>query len=232
MPTGQAVATALGKQALTKEQLLGAVTADQGAALEAGEFVDRTPLWFYVLAEAAHTPGDTLGPVGSTIIAEVLIGLIRRSENSILRVPGWLPALPSKEPHKFELGDLLRFAKVLPGGDVLKTYVVKANDTLSGIAKKQLGDADRWPEIFAANRTIVRNPDVIFPGMRLIIPSGPAPDPQLRFVVVKPGDTLFKLAKKHLGAGDRFPEIFKLNGSVLTNPNVIVVGQVLQLPPN
>ncbi|MCW2687363.1 MAG: hypothetical protein JWR37_2253 [Mycobacterium sp.] len=231
MPTGQAVASALGKQAMTKEELMDAVTPEQAAALEAGEFVDRTPLWFYVLAEAAHTPGDPLGPVGSTIVAEVLIGLVRRSEDSILRVPGWLPALPSKQPHTFELADLLRFAKVLPGGDDLKTYVVKPDDTLSGIAKKQLGDADRWPEIFAANRTIVRNPDVIFPGMRLIIPSGPAPDPQLRFVVVKPGDTLFNLAKKHLGDGNRFPEIFKLNGSVLTNPNVIVVGQVLQIPP-
>jgi nucleoid-associated protein YgaU len=27
------------------------------------------------------------------------------------------------------------------------------------------------------------------------------------------------------------PEIFALNGSILTNPDIIIVGQVLQLPP-
>jgi nucleoid-associated protein YgaU len=237
MPTGQAVAGLLGLPLLTEQQLRDAVGSDsigrdQGDALQDGEFLDRTPLWFYVLAEAAHTDGDHLGPVGSTIVAEVLIGLVRRSEDSILRVPGWRVALPSKNPGKFELADLLRFAGVLDGGAALKTHVVKSGETLSAIAKKHLGDKDRWPEIFAANRTIVRNPDQIFPEMRLIIPSGPAPDPQLRFIVVKRGDTLSALAKKHLGDADRWPEIFKLNASVLTNPDVIVVGQVLHLPGN
>ena len=52
-------------------------------------------------------------PVGSTIVAEVLIGLVRRSDDSILRTAGWTPTLPVT-PGRFELADLLRFAKVLP----------------------------------------------------------------------------------------------------------------------
>ena len=31
-----------------------------------------------------------------------------------LRTPGWTPTLPAATPGRFELADLLRFAKVLP----------------------------------------------------------------------------------------------------------------------
>ena len=237
MPTGQAVAEHLGLTPLTGQQIRDAVGDTQADELANGGFLDRTPLWFYVLAEAAHRnaePGHSddhrLGPVGSTIVAEVLIGLVRRSEDSILSTPGWTPSLPAKNPGEFDLADLLRFAGVLAGGAAPQTYVVVSGDTLFSIAEEKLGDGDRWPEIFAANRTVIRRFDQIFPGMRLTLPSGPAPVPQLRFVIVKPGDTLSGLAKRHLGSAARWPEIFALNGNVLTNPNVIVVGQVLQLP--
>lgn len=57
--------------------------------------------------------GEHLGPVGSTIVAEVLIGLVRRSSNSILQQDGWTPSLPGAQPGTFTLPDLLRFAGVL-----------------------------------------------------------------------------------------------------------------------
>lgn len=77
-------------------------------------FSARTPLWYYILAEAAvRAKGQRLGPVGSTIIAEVLIGLIRRSSDSILRTKGWKPTLPSAKKGTFTLADLLRLAGVL-----------------------------------------------------------------------------------------------------------------------
>jgi hypothetical protein len=53
-------------------------------------------------------------------------------------------------------------------------YVVKAGDTLSGIAKRELGSSARWPEIYriAANRrTIGSNPGVIRPGQQLLMPT-------------------------------------------------------------
>jgi hypothetical protein len=115
LPTGQAVANHLGLPTLTPEQLrAAAVNPQQEQALQDGGFLERTPLWFYLLAEAAHGGGARLGPVGSTIVAEVLIGLIRRSADSILRTPGWAPFLPATVPGHFELADLLRFAGVLP----------------------------------------------------------------------------------------------------------------------
>jgi Animal haem peroxidase len=123
LPTGQAVARALRDElsgirdvpVLTPDQIRsGAASADQVQALESAGFLERTPLWFYVLAEAsALEEGERLGPVGSTIVAEVLVGLVRRSENSILRAVNWEPTLPAAEPGEFTLGDLLRFAGVL-----------------------------------------------------------------------------------------------------------------------
>ena len=52
-----------------------------------------------------------------------------------------------------------------------KTYTVKAGDTLSKIAKEQLGDANAYNEIFNANRDQLTDPDKIKPGQVLKIPS-------------------------------------------------------------
>ncbi|MGH9947942.1 MAG: peroxidase family protein [Pyrinomonadaceae bacterium] len=113
MPTGQAVAKAIGATPLTSvEMIAAAASSEQSAALTESGFDTRTPLWYYVLAEAAQVGGEHLGPVGSTIVAEVLIGLIRRSEDSILSSAGWSPSLGATSG-KFELPDLLRLAAVL-----------------------------------------------------------------------------------------------------------------------
>ncbi len=47
-----------------------------GAALGDGGMLENTPLWFYILKEAEVTEGDTLGPLGSRIVAETLVGLV------------------------------------------------------------------------------------------------------------------------------------------------------------
>jgi nucleoid-associated protein YgaU len=47
---------------------------------------------------------------------------------------------------------------------------------------------------------------------------------------VASGDTLSKLAKVYLGDTNRYMEIFKANGDVLTNPDQIRVGQTLKIP--
>jgi nucleoid-associated protein YgaU len=56
------------------------------------------------------------------------------------------------------------------GMGVGKTYTVKPGDTLSKIAKEELGDADAYPEIFNANRDQLSDPDKIRPGQVLKIP--------------------------------------------------------------
>ena len=115
LPTGQAVASALGLKILSPkdiEAVARSVSDDQSAAIRDGGFSQRTPLWYYILAEAASEAMGRLGPVGSTIVAEVLIGLIRGSKDSILREPGWKPML-GETPGVFTLRDLLKLGGVL-----------------------------------------------------------------------------------------------------------------------
>ena len=50
------------------------------------------------------------------------------------------------------------------------TYTVKKGDTLSEIAKETLGSANRYPEIFEANKPMLKDPDKIYPGQVLRIP--------------------------------------------------------------
>jgi len=50
------------------------------------------------------------------------------------------------------------------------TYTVKAGDTLSKIAKEQLGDAGDYMKIFDVNKSILTDPDKIKPGQVLTIP--------------------------------------------------------------
>lgn len=63
------------------------------------------------------------------------------------------------------------------GGDQTeRTYTVKSGDSLSKIAKRELGNAKHWPLIFQANRDQLENPDLIHPGQVLKIPASPADD--------------------------------------------------------
>ena len=51
-----------------------------------------------------------------------------------------------------------------------RTYVVKEGDSLSKIAKHLYGDGNQWLRIYEANRAIIKNPDLIYPGQELHIP--------------------------------------------------------------
>jgi nucleoid-associated protein YgaU len=55
-----------------------------------------------------------------------------------------------------------------------RTITVKSGDSLSKIAKRELGDANQWRAIFEANRDKISDPDLIHPGQVLTIPSGTA----------------------------------------------------------
>ena len=60
----------------------------------------------------------------------------------------------------------------VPAMDVQTTYIVGANDSLSRIAGKVLGNRDRWAEIYNLNRDRFKNPNVIQPGLSIAIPGG------------------------------------------------------------
>lgn len=51
-----------------------------------------------------------------------------------------------------------------------------------------------------------------------------------RTYTVKPGDTLSRIAKEHLGDANAYPRIFEANRDQLSDPDKIKPGQVLKLP--
>jgi nucleoid-associated protein YgaU len=51
-------------------------------------------------------------------------------------------------------------------------YTIQKGDTLSGIAKNYYGKANDYPRIFDANREVIKNPDLIYPGQKIRIPMG------------------------------------------------------------
>jgi nucleoid-associated protein YgaU len=51
-----------------------------------------------------------------------------------------------------------------------RTYTIEKGDTLSQIAKEQLGHASAWKQIFEANRDVLDDPDRIFPGQVIKLP--------------------------------------------------------------
>ncbi|HMJ84884.1 MAG TPA: LysM peptidoglycan-binding domain-containing protein [Vicinamibacterales bacterium] len=51
-----------------------------------------------------------------------------------------------------------------------KTYVVVEGDSLSRIAKREYGDASKWRTLYEANKDLIKDPDLIYPGQTLKVP--------------------------------------------------------------
>nr|WP_130790419.1 bifunctional UDP-sugar hydrolase/5'-nucleotidase [Lachnoclostridium pacaense] len=58
----------------------------------------------------------------------------------------------------------------VPAMGTAREYVVQKNDSLSRIAKRELGSYDRWIDIYNNNLDKIRDANVLKPGMRLLIP--------------------------------------------------------------
>jgi len=85
IPTGQSVAKAMRAYPLTPDELVSGLSDDHKAIVKNFGFDHRTPLWFYVLKEAeVQQGGNALGYVGSKLVAETLIGFLKKDPNSYL----------------------------------------------------------------------------------------------------------------------------------------------------
>lgn len=136
------------------------------------------------------------------------------------------------------------------------TVTVRRHDTLWSLAQTHLGSGKRFSEIVALNlgRTqpdgrALTKADWIFPGWVLRLPPDARMDPRSRTAdkaasdasmeayTVERGDSLWEIADEHLGAGERYAEIYQLNvgnrqadGMQLTDPDEIRPGWRLRLP--
>jgi hypothetical protein len=107
LPSGQAIAEAIGTAPLSRDEV---VNGPHREIIEQHGLGSQTPLWYYILKEAqVQDQGERLGEVGSRILAEVFVGLIENSSISILDGSNWSPTLPSRSPGTFEMADLVLF---------------------------------------------------------------------------------------------------------------------------
>ncbi|MXW42943.1 MAG: LysM peptidoglycan-binding domain-containing protein [Acidimicrobiia bacterium] len=121
------------------------------------------------------------------------------------------------------------------------------NDNLQDVAEKYLGNPDRWTEVFVLNKDQIQNdnepqhdsqplhdPTSVKPGWELIMPTTTqkSNDSQqaTQYMVAK-GDSLWKIADQELGDPERWVEVFDANRQTIQDPNMILPGWELLLPP-
>jgi hypothetical protein len=116
LPSGQGMAGFFGVPAMTTAELTQGLPANEVAVLNSngGVLLQKTPLWYYVLREAAVLQsGDQMGPVGARIVADTFVRMLKRDANSFVNVAGgFTPMLPSATAGDFTFADLVNFAGV------------------------------------------------------------------------------------------------------------------------
>ena len=92
-------------------------------------------------------------------------------EGDVVKVSGGTLSAEEREKVILAVGNVEGVASVEDtAADGAVFHTVEKGDTLSAIAKKTLGNANRYPEIFEANKPMLSHPDKIYPGQVLRIP--------------------------------------------------------------
>lgn len=75
--------------------------------------MNKTPLWYYVLREAAVlNAGNQLGLVGGRVLADTFVRMLKRDTDNFFNTAGpFAPSLPSAVVGNFTVADLGNFAR-------------------------------------------------------------------------------------------------------------------------
>lgn len=136
----------------------------------------------------------------------------------------------SKKPFIFRLVRRSPAGKFLYNTDIkvsLEDYTItedasRGADITVDIALKQ------WREYGTKTVTIKETPKTKIATVTKTRDESTAP--KTTTYTVKKGDTLWGIAKKYLGNGAKYTQIYNANKSKISNPNLIYVGQVLTIP--
>ena len=89
---------------------------------------------------------------------------------------GMAPSQEAAEKASLSAGNVASVSSVdnnlqYPAGSESQYHDVVSGDTLSAIAKKYYGDANKYNAIFEANKPMLSDPNKIYPGQKLRIPA-------------------------------------------------------------
>jgi nucleoid-associated protein YgaU len=110
---------------------------------------------------------------------------------------------------------------------------VRPGDSLWRMARRYLGDGARWQELLALNPGLAAHPDSLVAGSMVIVPAAAASKTvrgSPATITVRSGDTLWSLARVHLGRGSDWSRLAHANPQ-LSDYLHLQVGSRLNLPP-
>ena len=106
-----------------------------------------------------------------------ITGLAVKYANGVVSLSGEAPSAEAMEKAVLLAGNVkgvtsvnIDGLKVPPPKEKADYYTVVSGDTLSAIAKRYYGNANAYPRIFEANREVIKDPNLIYPGQKIRIP--------------------------------------------------------------
>ncbi|MBA2778497.1 LysM peptidoglycan-binding domain-containing protein [Billgrantia kenyensis] len=112
--------------------------------------------------------GGDLDLDGALRSASVTAGAIRATRTELMRAGGRDAAL--EESIDELIDELENDQRLVARGLDANLYRVQRGDTLAGIAGRFYGSSQRWQELHEANRHVLENPDLVWPGLTLVVP--------------------------------------------------------------
>ncbi|MCJ7682003.1 MAG: peptidoglycan-binding protein LysM [Candidatus Aminicenantes bacterium] len=97
-------------------------------------------------------------------------------KNGIVTLEGEADSQAAKEKAVLIAGNVYGVERVMddafraPQEEEVEFYTIVSGDSLSKIAKRYYGNAMKYPLIFEANREVIKDADLIYPGQKIRIP--------------------------------------------------------------
>jgi nucleoid-associated protein YgaU len=122
-----------------------------------------TGLQPYAAAPSATGGVQTTSPVTGTESNVTAGQPLAGTAPSTLTPASPAPAMPQTQPAA---------AQVRPAETAkpARTHTVLEGESLSDLADKYYGSSEKWNKIYRANRSTIKDPNKIYPGMKLTIP--------------------------------------------------------------
>ncbi|MBN2658214.1 MAG: LysM peptidoglycan-binding domain-containing protein [Spirochaetales bacterium] len=162
-------------------------TIREASPWEGGQFIDENPAESTRPDEFSddgsslkeYNPDEQLNDENAMIIDGETTVLGDEQEMTLLEqaIELWKQGVKARAEGKYDIADEYfkqskAYSEAYSANAVANEYIVKKRDTLWAISamKEHLGDPFLWTKIWRRNSLIIENPDLIYPGQKLIIP--------------------------------------------------------------